>query len=119
MIDQSGIDWEDALQNAPYIPDAEIYPDVWAKRASAFRAGAKAELDIPYGDHARSRFDLFKPAGTPKGLAVIVHGGFWLKFDKSSWSDLASGALAHGWAVALPSYPLAPEVSIADRKSVV
>lgn len=52
------------------------------------------------------------PEDAPRGLAVIIHGGFWLRFDKSSWSDLAQGALAHSWAVAIPSYPLAPEATI-------
>ena len=50
----------------------------------------------------------------PKGLAVIIHGGFWLAFDKTIWSDLAQGALAHGWAVAFPGYTLAPEARVAD-----
>ena len=112
--DVSGIDWEDAFLNAPYIPDGMRYPDIWAQRAAAFRDTNPCELDLAYGDHPRERFDLFYPGGSPKGLAVFIHGGFWLKFDKSSWSDLAEGALSHGWAVAVPSYTLAPEARIPD-----
>jgi len=37
-----------------------------------------------------------------------------MAFDKSSWSHLAVGALRQGWAVAMPSYDLCPEVRIAD-----
>lgn len=107
-----GIDWEDAFANADYIPDGMSYPEVWDKRAEAFRNGQRGTLDLPYGDHSRERFDLFVPDQTPKGLVVIVHGGFWRAFDKSSWSDLAAGPIALGWAVALPSYTLAPETSI-------
>jgi acetyl esterase/lipase len=70
------------------------------------------KLDISYGDNSREKLDLFLPEGEPKGLFVFVHGGFWLKLDKSYWSHLASGALAHGWAVAMPSYPLCPEVRL-------
>lgn len=114
MTDLTGIDWEDAFANATYIPDGMRYPEIWAARAAEFRAAQPGELDIPYGDHPRERFDLFRPEGTPRGLAVIVHGGFWLKFDKSSWSDLAAGAIAHGWAVAMPSYVLAPEATIPE-----
>ena len=106
------IDWEDAFSNGAYIDGAERFPPLWAKRAADFRASASAELDIAYGDHPRSRFDLFQPPGQAKGLCVIVHGGYWHSFDKSSWSHLAAGALARGWAVALPSYVLAPEARI-------
>ncbi|MXX90453.1 MAG: alpha/beta hydrolase [Boseongicola sp. SB0677_bin_26] len=114
MIDHVGIDWEDAFSNAAYIADGVRFPSLWAVRAAAFRERTPCELDVPYGDRPRERFDLFFPAGAPKGLAVIIHGGYWLDFDKSSWSDLAEGALTHGWAVALPSYTLAPEARIPE-----
>jgi acetyl esterase/lipase len=45
---------------------------------------------------------------------VFVHGGYWLKFDRSYWFHLAQGAAAQGWAVAMPSYDLCPDVRIAD-----
>ena len=35
-------------------------------------------------------------------------------FDKSSWSHLAAGAVARGWSVAVPSYPLAPQARISQ-----
>lgn len=107
-------DWDDAYANFPYIPDGAAYPDRWAHQAAAFRAGARATLDIAYGPHARHRFDLFLPSGTAKGLVLFIHGGYWLKFDKSMWSHLAAGPLARGWVVAMPSYRLAPEVTIAE-----
>lgn len=114
MVDLSNIDWQDAFANAAYIEGGMGYPATWKAKAQAFRATTSCDLDIPYGDGQRERLDLFHPAGTPRGLAVFVHGGFWLDFDKSSWSDLASGALKMGWAVALPSYTLAPQARIGD-----
>ena len=45
---------------------------------------------------------------------VFVHGGHWKAFDNSSWSHLAAGALARGWSVAMPTYDLCPDVSIAE-----
>lgn len=119
MADATGIDWEDAFLNADYIPDGMGYPGRWASDAAAFRAAQGGEFDIAYGDHPRERFDLFRPAGTPKGLVVIVHGGFWRAFDKGSWSDLAAGPLALGWAVALPSYTLAPEATIPEMTTQI
>jgi arylformamidase len=109
-----GIDWDDAFANAPYIEGAEGYPAAWAAAAAQFRAQARARLDLPYQHHARARYDLFLPAGTPRGLVVFVHGGYWLRFGKSDWSHLAAGPVAQGWAVALPSYTLAPEARISE-----
>lgn len=108
------INWTDAFENGAYIADAASYPPRWAKAAAAFRAAARAELDIPYGDAPRQRLDLFLPESAPKGLAVFVHGGYWKAFDKSSWSHLAAGPLAQGYAVALPSYTLAPEARLSE-----
>lgn len=110
--------WDDAYSNGAYIQGGDTYPAKWNEAAARFRtelsAAGRAEIDQPYGASPRERFDLFQPEGTAKGLFVFVHGGYWLAFDKSSWSHLAAGALAHGWAVALPSYTLCPEARIAQ-----
>ncbi|MBE0452855.1 alpha/beta hydrolase [Roseovarius autotrophicus] len=107
---------DDAYANVPHIPGGAQYPARWTVAAAAFRAriGARAELGLSYGDGARQAFDLFHPAGEAQGLCVFVHGGYWLRFDRSFWSHLAAGPLARGWAVAMPSYDLCPEVRIAD-----
>ncbi len=109
-------DWDDEYANAPYIPGASDYPDRWAGDASTFRTslGDRAELDVAYGAHPRERFDLFMPEGSPAGLVVFVHGGYWVRFDKSDWSHLAAGPIGRGWAVAMPSYVLAPEATITE-----
>ncbi len=115
METQPTRDWDDAYANMAHIPGSADLPEFWAKRAADYRAsGRRIETDILYGDHKRERFDLVWPEGTPKGLAVFVHGGYWMKLDKSFWTDLAEGARASGWAVCLPSYVLAPEARIAQ-----
>ena len=112
------LDWDDAYTNGAYIADGASYPAKWAALAQAFRAeiqaAGRAEFDLRYGPAERETLDLFRPTGAAKGLAIFVHGGYWMKFDKSSWSHLAAGALQRGWAVCLPSYTLAPEARIAD-----
>ncbi len=108
--------WDDAYSNGKYIAGAETFAPRWAAEAAAFReemlATGRARLDQPYGASPRERFDLFLPQGPARGAVVFVHGGYWLSFDKSGWSHLARGPLAQGWAVALPSYSLCPEVRI-------
>ena len=108
------MDLDDAYANAAYIPGGADYPDAWAAQAAAFRASARCEIDLAYGESARQRFDLFHPDRLAKGVVIFVHGGYWLRFDKSFWSHLAAGPLARGWAVAMPSYDLCPDVTIAQ-----
>ncbi|MDV4146191.1 alpha/beta hydrolase [Shimia sp. FJ5] len=105
---------DDAYANAAYIPDAARFPDLWQAEADAFRKATRSEIAIAYGPGERHVMDLFLPESTPKGLVVFVHGGYWLRFDRSYWSHLAAGAVAKGWAVAMPSYDLCPSVGIPD-----
>lgn len=110
---------DDAYANAAHIPGADTYPERWAIRARDFRQKLAvrdgAVLGVAYGPGRRQKFDLFYPrGGRTAGLSVFVHGGYWLRFDRSFWSHLAAGPLAHGWAVAMPSYDLCPDVRISD-----
>jgi arylformamidase len=118
MIFHQISDWNDAYANGPNIPGGERWPQAWVAPAQAYRdelvGKDRARLDIGYGDAARNRFDLFLPEGEPRGLVVFVHGGFWRALDKSFWSHLARGSVDSGYAVAMPSYTLCPEVRIAD-----
>ncbi|MCX7299712.1 MAG: alpha/beta hydrolase [Rhodobacterales bacterium] len=102
-----------AYENTAFIPQGDSYPARWAAAAEDFRAGAAGWVDAPYGAGERERVDLFLPEGSPRGLVVFVHGGYWIATDKSLWSHLAAGAVAAGWAVALPSYDLCPAIRIA------
>ena len=114
---------DDAYANAAYIPGAETYPPRWTEAAQLWRnreaQQGRTRLDLKYGHGARERFDLFLPgtlpeAQPPKGLVVFVHGGYWLKFDRSYWSHLAAGPVARGWAVVMPSYDLCPNAPISE-----
>jgi len=111
------MDYDDAYANAAYIDRADTYPPKWEEAAHDYRmvenAVGRARVNLPYGANEREVFDLFYPAtGKPKGLMVFVHGGYWLAFDNKSWSHLAAGATAQGWAVAMPGYTLAPQARI-------
>jgi arylformamidase len=111
-------DWDDAYSNGAYIAGGDLYPDRWAKAAADFRAtltaAGRARCDLAYGPDPRHRADFFLPEGDSHGLAVFVHGGYWLASDKSSWSHLAAGAVARGWSVLMPSYRLAPQATIPE-----
>ncbi|MCY4334329.1 MAG: alpha/beta hydrolase [Litoreibacter sp.] len=108
------IDWTDAFDNSSYVQGSDRLPDLWAKEAASFRSGLgqRAQVGLAYGAYPREWLDLFLPEGAAKGTVVFVHGGYWHKLDRSYFSHFAAGPLAKGWAVAMPSYPLAPEASI-------
>lgn len=111
-------DWNDAYTNGAHIAGGEAYPGRWAEAAAAFRGRideiGSAKLDLSYGPKPRNKLDLLLPKDKPWGLLVFVHGGFWMRFDKSGWSHLAEGALQRGFAAALPSYTLCPDTRISE-----
>lgn len=102
--------------NLDFIPGGADYPDRWQDEGRAHRereaAIGRARLNLPYGAGERQKFDLLHPSGKAEGLVVFVHGGYWMKFDRSYWSHFAEGLTTRGWAVAMPSYTLAPEARI-------
>lgn len=111
MTDRKTLDR--AYENGAHIPDGAGYPARWQAKAAAFRAQTGGLLDQPYGPGERQRFDLFQPQA-PRGLVVFLHGGYWIEGGRDYWSHLAAGAMARGWAVALPSYTLAPQARISQ-----
>lgn len=107
-------DWDDAYANMAHVKGSERLPALWAERAAAYRAsGVRLREDVGYGPGPRQRFDLVLPEGAPLGLVVFVHGGYWMRLSRSDWTDLAEGARASGWAVAIPGYTLTPAARIA------
>lgn len=107
-------DWDAAYHNSGVVQNADEIFSGWVERAKAFRETARGQLDMAYGEGERERFDLFLPERreTPLGLVIFVHGGYWKAFDKSAFSHLANGAVQMGYAVAIPSYDLCPDVKI-------
>ncbi len=101
-----------------HIASANEYPEKWAQASLALReieaAVGRARLNLAYGPNERQAFDLFYPCGQAHGLLVFVHGGYWHQFDRKSWSFLSKGATAAGWAVAIPSYTLAPQARLTE-----
>lgn len=118
MLERRIADWDNAYTNGANIAGGDRWPAAWVEPAQSFRdtlsATDRAQIDIGYGDKPRNRLDLFLPEGTPKGLVVFVHGGYWMALDKSYWSHLAKGSVDLGYAVAMPSYTLCPEVRIGN-----
>jgi len=105
--------WDDEFANMAHVPGSDKLQAYWAAEGSAYRQQLNSFENVPYGSESRESIDLVLPVGTPKGLVVFVHGGYWMRTSPSDWTQLAEGARAQGWAVAMPGYTLAPDASIA------
>ena len=113
------MDLTDAYENGAYIPDAARFLKEWPADAAVFRADMAARFEAGFDADTRRGADIVWPAGKAKGLLVFVHGGYWRRFSPRDWTQFAKGALARGWAVALPGYPLCPDVRIAEITDVI
>ncbi len=101
--------------NGARVPE---FPDIlaqWQSDAQSYRDTADGQLNLAYGDHERQQTDVFGlDAKDEKPLVVFVHGGYWRALGRETFSHLASGLNARGFAVAVPSYQLCPAVTIND-----
>lgn len=111
---KADIDLESEYNNRARVPEHPAHIAGWQRDAAAYRATATCEQDIPYGPGERHRLDLFYPQGGDAGGPVVlfIHGGYWQGLDKSFASHLARGANERGLTVAIPSYDLAPHVTL-------
>ena len=77
-------------------------------RSDALRKTLDGRVDVPYGDGARQRLDVF-PCGTAGApTLVFIHGGYWQMNDKEPVTFLGEGVLPAGFNLALVEYTLAP-----------
>jgi arylformamidase len=110
----SEIDYEVEYNNRARVPENPELMAGWARDAAAYREQC-APRRISYGPDPRNIIDIFAGEGHEKApLVVFIHGGYWQALDGSSFSHMARGLNAHGFTVAVPTYDLCPQVSIAD-----
>ncbi|MBB6628407.1 alpha/beta hydrolase [Nocardioides sp. KIGAM211] len=54
---------------------------------------------IAYGTDASQFGELYLPEGTPRGVVVVIHGGFWKsEYDLTLGAPLATSLAKEGWA---------------------
>ena len=76
------------------------------------RAGLKVTRHLSYGEGARRRLDLYRPARTVGKLPVIVffYGGSWQSGERADFGFVAARLARRGFLVAVPDYRVFPEV---------
>jgi acetyl esterase/lipase len=61
--------------------------------------GHCAARRFAYGDDPSQFGELSLPSGTPRGVVVVIHGGFWkAAYDLDLGRPLAASLVEHGWA---------------------
>ena len=110
------IDYEAEYNNRRRVPEHTDIMARWAEQSARVRSALHGELDLPYGSGPRHQFDLFRPSGDSADapLVVYIHGGYWQRGDRADYSFAAEALVGKGAAVALPSYTLCPEATIAQ-----
>ena len=81
----------------------------WSRRSARVRDSRRGHLDLVYGSAPRQRLDLFLADDRGAATLAFIHGGYWQRNDKSEYSYIAEGPLAHGFNVAVVEYTLAPD----------
>jgi acetyl esterase/lipase len=77
--------------------------------------GYVADTDLPYGDGARQRLDVYRPVAAssgPAGAPVIVffYGGNWESGARRLYRFVGQGFAKQGFVTVVPDYRLYPEV---------
>ncbi len=114
----TSVDYEVEYNNRARVPQNPELMAGWARDAAAYREQC-APRRLTYGPGGRNVIDIFvgerKGRDTDKApLVVFIHGGYWQALDGSWFSHMARGLNAHGISVAVPTYTLCPQVSVAD-----
>ena len=99
-----------------HIPNAHKTIEASAERSTEFcnfmGQQKKAQYNIKYGQNNRNVMDVFSPASLVRATLIFLHGGYWIKSDKSEWSHLALGSVRSDVRVVIPNYTLCPNASL-------
>jgi arylformamidase len=108
-------DFESQYDNSARVPEFDAIAARWQAASDAERARTgPGTLDQPYGDGERERYDLFAVPDPGSPLVVYLHGGYWQSGDRTLYGWVGGALAGAGCTVAIPSYPLCPQVSVLD-----
>ncbi len=94
------------------VPDYPAIEAGWAERMVQALAQHPPTV-VPYGEGERRAIDLYLPPGESDPPVLIwLHGGYWQRRHRREFAWIATPWRARGVAVALPGYPLCPEVTL-------
>lgn len=108
-LDQAALDA--AYDQRVWAPDAAE----WIARYAADTQAARDAHPPETHDYGGGLLDLYRPAGTPRGIHLHVHGGAWRSLTRGDAGFCAPALLAAGFEVAVPDFRLLPEHRLPDQ----
>jgi arylformamidase len=115
MLVYKGYD-QDALDrqynNRLHVPGYSTYLERWELLSRQTEKELLVVKNIAYGTLPREQLDIYPSLYPSSKTLVFIHGGYWHKFDKSSFQFVAKAFTNYGITTVLINYPLAPESSV-------
>jgi acetyl esterase/lipase len=105
---------EAEYSNSGAVANSAALVEAMVAASAARRREASSGLDQPYGPRERNKVDLFPGADPAAPCLVFLHGGYWQRNGRESFTVLMDGVRAHGWTAALPGYTLTPEATLTE-----
>ena len=97
------------------VPSLEPYFERYTAESARVRAALRVpNRTSPTVTGERENLDLFPAANAGAPVLVFLHGGYWRRMSKDEFSFVAEPFVRAGAVVAVPSYSLAPAVSLDD-----
>ncbi len=103
-----------AYNNSAAVATSQQWVASWREKSAAIRAATNVQRDLRYGPRPRACLDYFPSGQSNAPLFVFIHGGYWQRNEKETFSFIAEGPRPHGIDVALVGYTLAPDVRLTD-----
>lgn len=108
-------DYDQAALDAQYnarrsVPAFDAFVARWLADSERAVADLTCTLDVPYGESAVEKLDIFHPrGGGPAPILMFFHGGYWRAGDKSWFRFLARPFVEAGAMFVIPKYGLCPD----------
>lgn len=112
--DQAQLDLQ--YNNRFHVPDFQKHLDRWEELSRIAENRLKVIKDIAYGSGFREAVDIFSSEKPNSKTLVFIHGGYWYKFDKTSFHFIARAFAGYNITSVIINYPLVPTVTI-DKTS--
>jgi len=108
--DQAALDRQ--YNNRLHVPDYGTYIAKWEMLSRQTEKDFPVVKNIPYAALPREQLDIYPSLQSSSKTLVFIHGGYWHKWDKSSFQFIGAAFSNYGITTVLINYPLAPELSI-------
>jgi arylformamidase len=95
------------------VADVNIYLDAYREESERIFRTVPCIRDLAYGPGQDEKLDIFQVPGVPNApVFVFLHGGYWRLLSKEDSCFMAENFTAHGIAVVVVNYSLAPKAKL-------